>query len=112
VKVHTDKFLKRIFSSIQPHQGGVTFHLNRDTLLNEGFTGFTIIEPSKTLEAWANGYRTFSQGGTFQIIDHHHMMVYTIVQIEDDGVVVGYSPGQVPPPKGPPPIGSVKLTWR
>jgi hypothetical protein len=114
-KVRQGKFLNRIFTSIQPNQGGVTFCLKEGVNKQEGVgMPFSIPSPQNPSRSdeWFEGCRSFSKGENFYRKDHHFVTGYIIVQIESDGVVVGYSPSQVPPSKGPPPVGSVKLTWR
>ena len=96
-KVRHEQFLNRIFSSIQSNQGRVTFHLK------EGVASFYL--PPPELNGWVSGYRSFSQGGKFQDLNHHSMKFYTIVRIENDGVVVGYK-------RDSSEDGTVKLIWR
>ena len=98
-EVWQGKYLNDIFSSIQPSQEGVTFHIIPGAL--------GIMVPSRPYDDWMRGYRSFSQGETFEIKRPHYYVMYTIIRIDNDGVVVAYSPGAKPPPEG-----TVKLTWR
>jgi hypothetical protein len=85
-----DKYFKRVFGSIQPSQGGVAFYLN------PGSTYFSIPSqqnPSRP-EGWERGYRSFSEGGTFEFRDIcQYGASHKIVRIESDGVIVGYVAG-------------------
>jgi hypothetical protein len=100
-KVWHDKFLNRIFSSIQSDRGRVTFYLR------EGVVAFYISPHDGRLTDWVSGSRSFSPGETFQDLNHHAKKLYTIVRVESDGVVVGYGGyGQKRP------TGTVRLPWR
>ncbi len=92
------RYFKRIFGSIQPSQGRVTFYLNP----RPRSPAFLI--PSQPGDAWFKGYRSFSEGESFVFTDQHYGASYKIDRIESDGVVMLVDANGI--------HGHIKLIWR